>query len=590
MNDKRHFRIYAEVKEQALFFKETLRNYDAQIDIIYTNAAMLHYSDESLISLIRNQKKFDLLVSEMKSGHEYPLVMVEFSTAVTTDDHEMQRADALFWSHVYKIPYLKIAPTDKKSQTAHESFGGGRVLSIQDQLIYMYKNNGVMYHIDWKSMDGAAYTQNNVDYPSCPDALDELNDVMHQLVEASNKTDSRTQYYEYLHNAQATTIVLGKKLSDWKKEEDTLLQKFGNSSRLEYDPEKKTMQIKVNRYGHAMDPERGMLAFWRFVLGDEWEITAEFQIERERLEGRTSYKSLFDGVPQEKLLMAEVKKIFNRGNNITVDEAIALHNIATSSTTLEMDDTDDEKVKFINRDSLQSYLTSGLQTSIYKNVMYYVDDILLSDRSRHPICRITWDKEIVDEYYDSLINTLGDKLVPLPLQPLKKRNLSEDIITWSAKELLEKAGYDILAISYPGAQGDRCVLIGEGKQVLRKYIDIIAISPTTKEVLIVEAKKELKSSVKDCKKLQSLVAENEEEVIKLLDILNINDYKYDKISTVVTGLSGYNDPVLEADYKLSFTFNDKKQVMEWTSDLNGLPDCNGEISVKGILTVSPRRS
>lgn len=586
MINKRHFRIYAEVMEQALFFKETLLQFEAKIEIVYTNSAILKHSDKSIISLIRNKKKFDLLVSEIKYEQEFPLVMVEFSTAATTDDHEMQRADALFWAYSYKIPYLKIAPTDKKSQTAYDNFGGGRLLSIHDQLIYMYKNEGVIYHINWKSMDSSAYTSNHSKFPSCPDALDELFHIMHNLVKISEISSTRKEFYSLLHQAQGNNIVLGKKLSEFKNDNDSLVRKFGTkSSRLEYDLEKKTMCIKVNRYGHAMDPERGMLAFWRLVLGDQWKITAEFQIERSNLYGRSSYRSLFDGLSKETLLNTKARNIYMNDIKMTMDQAIMLHSIATSSTTLQFEDTEFKKIKWINSESLSSYLSSGFQTSVYKMIMYYVDDIILTDSLRNTICRITWDKHIVKKHYLELSNALGEKLIPLPLKPLSKADLSEDIITWATKELLVSSGYEILAISYPGAQGDRCVLIGSGTKVLRKYIDIIAISPITGDILLIEAKKELKSSVSDCEKMKILVKNNTQDIIKLLNTLNIKNYSYNQITTVVAGIGGSNEPNLNVDHKISFIFNEELQKMEWESDLKGLLKNKGEISVKELLTV-----
>ena len=88
-------RIYYESYEQALhFIKPSL--------YIYKNIPIL------LIKKSKNYKKYsfnlapivfwkdqDILISIISNGIEYPIIAVEFSTAVFTEDHELQRSDSL---------------------------------------------------------------------------------------------------------------------------------------------------------------------------------------------------------------------------------------------------------------------------------------------------------------------------------------------------------------------------------------------------------------------------------------------------------------------------------------------------------------
>lgn len=581
---RKKFRIYAEVKEQAHFFKDSLIGFESEVELVSTNAAMLSHSNTSIIALIRNQKKFDLLVSEIKDDNEFPLLMVEFSTAVSTDDHEMQRGDALFWSYTYKIPYLKIAPSDKYSQTAGRNFGGGNLLSPKDQIIQMFKSEGVMYHIEWKSLEKSAYTHNDVNYPSCPDSLNELTKLMNHLIKVFEVSNDRSTYYKRLHEAQSKDIVLGKKLYEWSGKRNELIEKFGSkTSRIEYDISQKRIKVKVNRYGHAMDPERGMIAFWRLVLGRDWEITAEFQVGRDSLK---SYESLFDGLSQEKKLIKKIEDIYSKGNIVSIDDAIYLHEQATSSGRLGFEKTIKKKVIKINSETLNSFMFEGIKTSAFKNLLYYVDNIVLSDQKRNVICKIIWENNIVEEYYSILISDLGEQLKPLPLKGITKKDISEDLITWATKQILVESGYEILAISYPGAQGDRCVLIGKGKKVLRQYIDIIAISPNHESIVLIESKKKLKDSLKDCDKINNLVINNYNEVLKLVESLNINKYKYNKIETMVGGLIGKKKPYFTVDYIIEFDFDVQRQTLVWQSNLKGLETKEGEISLKDVQVVA----
>nr|ADR72996.1 BsrI [Geobacillus stearothermophilus] len=597
----RNIRIYSEVKEQGIFFKEVIQSVleKANVEVVLVNSAMLDYSDVSVISLIRNQKKFDLLVSEVRDKREIPIVMVEFSTAVTTDDHELQRADAMFWAYKYKIPYLKISPMEKKSQTADDKFGGGRLLSVNDQIIHMYRTDGVMYHIEWESMDNSAYVKNAELYPSCPDCAPELASLFRCLLETIEKCENIEDYYRILLDKlgkQKVAVKWGnfreeKTLEQWKHEKFDLLERFSkSSSRMEYDKDKKELKIKVNRYGHAMDPERGILAFWKLVLGDEWKIVAEFQLQRKTLKGRQSYQSLFDEVSQEEKLMNIASEIIKNGNVISPDKAIEIHKLATSSTMISTIDLGTPERKYITDDSLKGYLQHGLITNIYKNLLYYVDEIRFTDLQRKTIASLTWNKEIVNDYYKSLMDQLLDKnLRVLPLTSIK--NISEDLITWSSKEILINLGYKILAASYPEAQGDRCILVGPtGKKTERKFIDLIAISPKSKGVILLECKDKLSKSKDDCEKMNDLLNHNYDKVTKLINVLNINNYNYNNIIyTGVAGLIGRkNVDNLPVDFVIKFKYDAKNLKLNWEINSDILGKHSGSFSMEDVAVVRKR--
>ena len=98
-------RIYAEVLEQGLDFKSYLEellkeeNKNAEIKNIYSKKCRNKvFSDsDSMIDRVRKLKDFDVLISAIDSDNEYPILIIEYSTAVPTDDHRMQRSDVYFW-------------------------------------------------------------------------------------------------------------------------------------------------------------------------------------------------------------------------------------------------------------------------------------------------------------------------------------------------------------------------------------------------------------------------------------------------------------------------------------------------------------
>lgn len=105
-------RIYAEVLEQGLDFKSYLKDIlqelhiSASIKNIYSKKCRdrIILDTDSLLDRVRKVKDIDVLISAIDNDEEYPLLIVEYSTAVPTDDHRMQRSDVYFWGRSSKFP------------------------------------------------------------------------------------------------------------------------------------------------------------------------------------------------------------------------------------------------------------------------------------------------------------------------------------------------------------------------------------------------------------------------------------------------------------------------------------------------------
>ncbi len=100
---------------------------------------------------------------------------------------------------------------------------------------------------------------------------------------------------------------------------------------------------------------------------------------------------------------------------------------------------------------------------------------------------IDTEKEIRLKFIWKKFNT-GNNFQKFPdITPIQNRtSFDEDDITYiSVHNVLKQNGYKIIAVSYPGAQGDRVVLAeaGTGRRQQRRYIDIISYLPKSHSVL-----------------------------------------------------------------------------------------------------------
>ncbi len=73
-----------------------------------------------------------------------------------------------------------------------------------------------------------------------------------------------------------------------------------------------------------------------------------------------------------------------------------------------------------------------------------------------------------------------------------KTEITEDDVTYVvANRVFPENNFEVLSVSYPGAQGDLAILTGSGRSVKRKYFDVIGVKNSSDEeklLLLVEAK------------------------------------------------------------------------------------------------------
>ncbi len=149
------------------------------------------------------------------------------------------------------------------------------------------------------------------------------------------------------------------------------------------------LKVKINRFGHAMDPDRGVLFFANMLLGSK-KVTSEIQINRSAsYNARGGYKSLFDSAPQENQMRKYVEHIINLQNNIMTEEN-ALH-IITSVWGLPLDlmEKTSDGNYFISNKKLYDLLIHHSSMSV-KSIFFLSTALILSNQAREPICTIKW--------------------------------------------------------------------------------------------------------------------------------------------------------------------------------------------------------
>lgn len=471
-------RVYAECLEQGLDFKEYLHNINSSFNIknIYPTKARGNITTkDSILQKITKLKDFDVIITIVSHNQETPILLVEYSTAVPTDDHKMQRSDVYFYSSLFKIPVLKISPHSKGLSNNHG--GGDKITLIREQNLTL-KINALVYFIEWESENDLLLT--NPKRNSCIRYNTKIENILKNILSKHLNSTALNFYDELL--SENMQYFDEKHLAELKAS-------FSNSTRFQKENEK--LIVKINRFGHAMDPDRGILFFVNALFEGE-NIITKIIIKRERQSGKESYDSLFDGLstPIQDKLQKLIKQDFNADIALEVFKTATNINVLCkkkNSNHFEIEDND-------FKDFLENY-----NSITYKSIFINSSCLRLCDTYSNIICELSWNANVAKEYLLSLKGGINNATT---LYPLTMQNAKEDIITFASVVLLQKIGAKTLSVSYPGAQGDKAILIGNGRQTKRIYVDIIAHKDSKKCFVLLQENKEKKNDLRqDEKKL-----------------------------------------------------------------------------------------
>jgi len=458
-------RIYYESLEQAAHFikpiiEKSMSKYKLNVDLRLVKLKGSHSYYSKKVAPIIYWKDPDVLITIVVNKEEYPLLMIEFSNAVFTEDHELQRFDGMVAGAENNCIYAKISPITKQSQRQH---GGNVDFDYIGPFSLIYKKFGRMfYHFDWKCDDkGIVCIDDN--YLSCPIEIKEFNNFIDCLIKfiAQNKYTEDNWISEFEKG-----LLKDNFFQEWKDK----LEKFNlpdiknlNSSRTEWINSSKEFVLKLNRFGHAMDPERGMLSYY----GTFYDKTVSKMLFNDQND------AWYKDTPKEE----EIRKYIDE--NGLESEYDFLYCFFLGSGLYNNDDFkeivsnyEDDDRDLIEID-LNDFLTKNYNSlnKALRTIFRYSNYFFIVDRNNNMKVKFTWDT--VEDGKD--ISDLPD------VTSIKDREVfDEDDVTYiTVHNVLKQNGYKIIAVSYPGAQADRVVLVepGTGRKQKRRYIDIISYLP-----------------------------------------------------------------------------------------------------------------
>jgi hypothetical protein len=463
----KEFRVYYESIEQAYHYiipilqkalKET-RNVD--IKLIKLTGNYKSYSKK--LAPVIFWKEPDILISVVEDNDEYPLILIEFSTAVFTEDHELQRFDGMIAAAKNNALYVKISPTKKISPYEH----GGNVEFDYTQpfrLIYL-KYHKPYFYFEWKC-DEKGMVITDKEYCSCPEPIPEFEVLLSAIIKEITNNGYSKEWIGNVCNLLQKIDYFKGWLSKLSSEPQIDISKL-NTSRTRYIKRdsilgSEALEVKLNRFGHAMDPERGMLAYYGTLVPN---VISKMVFSR-------FTDAWYKDIPTED----EIRQLVNKGLVSVYDFLYCfalgsgLHtnkefmDIIATYENYDADNVVIDLTEFI-RKNLPS-LSKPLKTIFVFSKLFVIED----DAGQRKVI-FKWEP-----YYEQQAYEDQPEVTPI----VERKKLDEDDVTYIIiHNILKPNGYRIIAVSYPGAQGDRRILVQPktGRRQPRIYIDIISFLP-----------------------------------------------------------------------------------------------------------------
>lgn len=501
----------------------------------------------------------DALITGIKNGIEYPLANIEFTEAVKTEDHELQRTYGALASYLSEMFYIKISGY-KESE---KEFGGAEYnpFSTPKILIDHFGYEGYII-ADWGTEKGNKFTlERNQKFPSCPPEIPILKITIQAVIKAFLKSEKNwfetsinelKQTSSYKSYRKEVDKATGAKelLETWKGRRAT------NLNKLRYFVNKDWVGAKINRFSHAMDPDRGILTFISFVFSKTHKIFGVYALVRPR--GNDIMKKDLDSLATLRRKLNEaIKKDSGGVPSWFTDELVEA---AKSAKTLN---------EIINFQSVwEKHKSKILDNKVVATIAFLLDGMYLN----HNGIKLIWDRrkllgdnkgemlDLLKTYFSSVKFTSASDLVE------ESNEVDEDEVTYAlVHRVLIPNKFKIISISYPGSQGGGAVLPDPdlGKAQPREYPDIIALPPSKNvkiDVLLNESKGMFRQAdiekdtakilrYKHDKKLQKAL----KETLVIAQVIDINDNLRNIIIGVAFGVKS-NTPTTWKPDEVDFIF------------------------------------
>lgn len=433
------------------------------------------------ISALLTMTTPDGLITGIYNGVEYPLILIEFTEAVTTEDHELQRTYGAIAAHLANMYYLKIAG-DKQSE---KEFGGATYNPYSTPKIFNEKVGYRGYIIaEWKTQKGNTYTlERNEKYPSCPPNIDILTDTIQCSVSAflSNPTSwyntsfsllSRKDSYKVFWEKVCKATGINELLSTWSNRRDS------NLNKLRYFVRESWIGAKINRFSHAMDPDRGIVTFISFLFSESKSVYGIYALVRPR--GNAIMKQDMTSLS----LMCEKLDVALEMDGVGIPQWLKneIKKVALNAKSMN-DEVDFQPVWDAHKKQIR-------ESKVVMTLAYFLDGMYLN----HNGILLKWDKRKLVNCQDSNFIPafakqfhFSEYAAPTRLTPVRGI-VDEDEVTYAiVHKVLIPNGFSIVSVSYPGSQGGGAILPEPelGKAQPRDYPDIIAIPPKGSKIDVV---------------------------------------------------------------------------------------------------------
>jgi len=472
---KKQIRIYYECLEQAENYikpiiEKVLDKKEAEI-VLVKRAKKPDDFNKGSIAAIQTMITPDALVTGIVNGKEYPLVLIEFTKAVTTEDHELQRTYGAVAAYLSGAYYLKIAG-EKHSEKV---FGGAKYNPFSTPKCFIEKVGYEGYIIaKWETEEQNKFSlQRNSEYPSCPRNIQILEVSLQNAVSAFIKTEKDWFSKSLLELKKEKSYQSYRKQVDAADGVKGLLETWKARKEKRFFVESDFVRIKINRFSHGMDPEKGILTFISFLFSETRKIFGIYALKRTSTELKININSV-------SIMRKQLKIALDKDRDVPKWFEHLLINAANKATTLE--DSFD-----ITNDLLQNQEELS-RNKVILTIIYFSDGICLN----HNGIRLKWNRRKLINSTDrdfflafSKYFGFSNYTKPTPISVISTTDVDEDEVTYTiVHKVLIQNNFKIVSVSYPGSQGDGAVLPDRtlGKKQPRKYPDVIALPRTDSKI------------------------------------------------------------------------------------------------------------
>ena len=435
--------IYFEVLEQSFLFSNILQEIygeNVSIERIKSSKSLtrvMTLAEDMVPSFLL--KNYDLVLTLCTEEKEYPICTVEFSNSIPTRDHMIQRADGLILSSLNDIPHVKIMSLSYSSSKAFQE-GAGLLTGFDIDESYKaawqsFKLPSLVLHSELTNAnhEGENFALRDSKFKSIP--IIEIG-LLQEFIEEATKgiKDGFTSAEKIRHEMKTSDLAVYSKFRKNTLKLDNFTPPPTKHKRLEV--QNSDLRVRIYRYGHAMDPGRGELYFYRLVWGKPLIAVIDPNDATQPLNSDNALKDF------ERYIL---------GRNVTKN------------------DYKGSKLYFDSSNTPETLNSPG--RAIFNNCKKI---IILNRGTDHP------REELLEIDINPKINYgMNFEKVKISHETYvnQTKKTTEDIVSFSTIHgLLNSNNQKIHSVSFPGDQGELAFIpIAEGRRSSRTYIDMVSI-------------------------------------------------------------------------------------------------------------------